>query len=185
MVASPVGMRVAGATAGADHELLALHAHQQLSAGSAALDPPGTRLVPDLVEYPVGVKRVVVEEHQPLGPDTAREAERVRDAGVPPADVLGVLGVGVLAVVDEERRVASQVVAGDPLRLEGFERRSERGLVVGDVAEDLVPVGDPVAERRPAVRHRLGADRRSVELPLAGGSVEERHLAGQLAHLDG
>ena len=64
------------------------------------------------------------------------------------------------------------------------ERRAERRLVVGDVGERGVAVGDPVAERRAAVGDRLGADRRPAELPLARGRVAEGDRAGQLADLD-
>ena len=81
------------------------------------------------------MERVVVEEHQPLGLDAARKGERVGQPRVAPADVLRVLGVGVLAVVDQQVARARELVARDPLRLEVIERRAERRLVVGDVAE--------------------------------------------------
>ena len=91
-----------------------------------------------------------------------------------PADVLGVLLVGVLAVVDEQVGVARELVARDPLRLQLRERGAERGLVVGDVAERRVALGDPVAERRPAVGHRLGADRAEpISHSVAGVSRNE------------
>ncbi len=62
----------------------------------------------ELVEPLVGVHRVVMEEHGALGVGAAGEGERVRERGVAPADVVGVLGVGVLAVVDQQRGVAGQ-----------------------------------------------------------------------------
>ena len=102
----------------------------------------------EIVQEVVGVQRVVVEEQEPLGADAVGERQRVVDPGVAPADVLGVLLVGVLAVVDQEVGVASQVVARDPLRLQVGEAGAEGGLVVGDVAERGVAVGDPEAEGR-------------------------------------
>ena len=144
----------------------------------------GARVRAEAVEELVGVQRVVVEEQQPAGLDPAGEGERVGDRRVPPADVVGVLLVGVLAVVDQQVGVAGEVEARDPLRLELVERRAERRLVVGDVGERRVAVGDPVAERRPAVGDGLGADRRAAELPLGRRGVAEGDRAGKLADLD-
>jgi hypothetical protein len=64
---------------------------------------------------------VVVEEHGTAGAGTASEAERVRDRGVSPAEVIWVLGVGVLAVMDQQRGVVGEAEAGDPLLLERVE----------------------------------------------------------------
>ena len=103
---------------------------------------------------------------------------------MPPAEVVGVLGVGVLAVVDQQRGVAGEAEAGDPLLLERVEVGAEGGLVVGDVGERVVAVVDPVAERRAAVGDRGGADPRRADLPLGLRRVAEGDVAGQLAHLD-
>ena len=81
------------------------------------------------------MQRVVVEEQRALGPDPAGEGERVRERRVAPADVVGVLGVGVLAVVDQQRGVAGQLEARDPVLVELVEVGAERRLVVGDVGE--------------------------------------------------
>ncbi len=108
----------------------------------------------------------------------------MRERGVAPADVVGVLGVGVLAVVDQQRGVAGEAEAGDPVLLERVEVGAEGGLVVGDVGERGVAVVDPVAERRPAMGDRGGADPRRADLPLALRAVAEGDVAGQLAHLD-
>jgi hypothetical protein len=43
-----------------------------------------------------------MEEDGVGGAAAAGEGDRVREGGVAPADVLGVLGVGVLAVVDQQ-----------------------------------------------------------------------------------
>jgi len=113
----------------------------------------------EVVEEAVGVEGVVVEEQRPLGTDPRSERERCGDRRVAPALVTRVLLVGVLAVVDQQVGVAGEVVAGDPLLVQVLEVGAEPGLVVGDVAEARVPVGDPVAERRSAMSDRLGADR--------------------------
>ena len=101
-----------------------------------------------------------------------------------PADVVRVLGVGVLAVVDQQRGVAGEVEAGDPALLELIEVGAQRRLVVGDVGERGVAVVDPVAEGRAAVRDRGGADPGRADLPLALRAVAEGDVAGQLADLD-
>ena len=81
----------------------------------------------------------------------------MRERRVAPAEVVGVLGVGVLAVVDQQGGVPGEGEAGDPVLLERVEVGAERRLVVGDVGERGVAVVDPVAERRPAVGDRGGA----------------------------
>ena len=126
----------------------------------------------------------MVEEHQPAGAHPAGEVDHVADRRVAPADVIGVLHVGVLAVVDQEVGVVRQVEAGDPRGLEIRQRRPEARLVVRDVAERRVALRDPEAERRPAVVHRLRPDRRAAELPLGRRRVGERDRAGKLADVD-
>ena len=96
---------------------------------------------------------------------------------------MGVLVVGVLAVVQQQRGAAGQLVARDPLRLQVLEPAAQRRLVVGDVAERGVALADAVAERRAAVGDRRGADRGRADRPLAVRRVAERHVTGQLAHL--
>jgi len=64
------------------------------------------------------VQRVVVEQQQSVRCHTAAELERVADRRVAPAEVLGVLRVGVLAVVDEQLGVMREVEARDPVVLE-------------------------------------------------------------------
>ncbi len=113
----------------------------------------------------------------------AKESEW-RERRVAPADVVGVLGVGVLAVVDQQRGVAGEAEAGDPVLVERVEVGAERRLVVGDVGERGVAVVDPVAEGRAAVGDRGGADPRRADLPLGLRAVAEGDVAGQLAHLD-
>ena len=61
---------------------------------------------------------------------------------------------------------------------------AERRLVVGDVGERGVALVDPVAERRPAVGDRGGADPGRADLPLGLRAVAEGDVAGQLADLD-
>src|SRR5689334_13332758 len=124
-----------------------------------------------------------MEEDGPLGPGPPREAERVRGGRVAPADVVGVLGVGVLAVVDQQRGVAGEGEAGDPVLLELIEVGPERRLVVGDVGEGGVAVVYPVAEGGPAVGDRGGADAGRADLPLALRAVAEGDVAGKLAYL--
>src|SRR4051794_36989277 len=96
---------------------------------SPQLDPALPRLDREAVEELVGVQRVVVEEHGPLGAGAAGEAERVRGGGVSPADVARVLGVAVLTVVEEQRGVLGESEAGDPVLLEMVEVGAEGRLV--------------------------------------------------------
>ena len=74
--------------------------------------------------------------------------------------------------------------ARDPLLLELVDLGAECRLVVGDVGERGAGVLDAVAERRPAVGDRGGADPRRADLPLGLRAVAEGDVAGQLAHLD-
>ncbi len=112
------------------------------------------------------------------GPDVDRP--RVGDPGVTPADVGGVLGVRVLAVVDQKIGVMGECVPRDPLGLDDVNRFAEAGLVVGDIGERGVTVGDPVAERRSAVSDRRCLDSRAAELPLRNRGVEKGDLARKL-----
>ena len=109
----------------------------------------------------------------------------MRERGVPPAEVVGVLGVGVLAVMDEERCVVCEREARDPILLQLVEVGPQRRLVVGDVGEGVVAVFDPVSERRPAMGDGGGVYARRADLPVALRAVAERDVAGQLANLDG
>ena len=101
-----------------------------------------------------------------------------------PADVVGVLAVGVLAVVDQQGGAARELVARDPVGLEVGQRRAEAGLVVGDVAERRVALGDPIAQRGAAMGHRRRADPRRPDVPFHVRSLHELDVAGQLANLD-
>src|SRR3954454_1216230 len=100
-----------------------------------------------------------------------------------PADVERILVVGVLAVVDQQVGVAGEVVTGDPLRLVLGENGPQRRLVVRDIADGRVALGDAEAERWAAVVDRLAADGRRAELPLAGRRVAEEDVAGELTDL--
>ena len=136
--------------------------------------PGGASRRSELVQELVGVQRVMVEHHQPLGPGPVREGERVGHPRVPPAHVLGVFVVGVLAIVDQQVGAAGQVEARDPVRVEVGEPGAQCRLVVGNVGDRRLAIGDPIAERRPAVGDRLGADPRSAQLhSLTGVSRKE------------
>ena len=87
----------------------------------------------------------VVEERQCPGTGHLRERDRVERGGVAPAHVLVVLLGAVLAVVDEQVHVLTDVVARGPLR-QVRERRAQRGLVVGQVGQPAPVVGEAVAE---------------------------------------
>src|SRR5262249_39780783 len=132
-----VALRLLGADLGrgADLERLALGRHLDRAVGAAQLGPLFLRRLVELVEERVRVERIVVEEHEPLSLDPPREGQGVGEPRVAPADVLGVLLIGVLAVVNQEVRVAREVIAADPLGLEGLERGAKAWLVVGDVGE--------------------------------------------------
>src|SRR5436190_23534261 len=103
---------------------------------------------------------------------------------MPPADVGGVLLVGVLAVVDEDVGVEREVVSRDPLGLDLVEDRAQGRLVVGYVADRRLTVGDPEAERRPTVVDRLAANRHRAELPLDRRRLAEGDRTGKLPDLD-
>ena len=102
---------------GLDLELRALHRQLELRCDPAELTPGALRGGREPVEELVGVQRVVMKE-QPSSLDSAGEGERVGESRMAPADVVGVLVVGVLAVVDQQIRVAGEVEARDPLRIE-------------------------------------------------------------------
>ena len=68
-----------------------------------------------------------------------------------PAQVLGVLAVGVLGVMDEQRRFARKIEARDPLFVELGERGAQSRLVVGDVADRAAVGLYAVAQRWAAV----------------------------------
>src|ERR1700710_1137224 len=150
----------------------------------AQLRPARDRFGAEAVEELVRVQWVVVEEDGAPGAGATGEGERVAQRRVPPADVVGVLGVGVLAVVDQQRGVVGEREAGDPVLLEAVEVGAQTWLVVGDVGQRGVAVVDPVAERRPAMGDRGGADPGRADLPLTVGGVAEGDVAGQLPHLD-
>src|SRR5215212_2963008 len=101
-----------------------------------------------------------------------------------PAGVARILVVGVLAVVNEQVALTRELESRYPLTLEARQIRTERRLVVRDVAERRIPCGDPVAESGAAMRDRFGTDRGRVEFPFRGRGVAERDRAGKLAHLD-
>src|ERR1700710_423745 len=150
----------------------------------AQLRPARDRFGAEAVEELVRVQWVVVEEDGAPGAGATGEGERVAQRRVPPADVVGVLGVGVLAVVDQQRGVVGEREAGDPVLLAAVEGGAQTWLVVGDVGQRGVAVVDPVAERRPAMGDRGGADPGRADLPLTVGGVAEGDVAGQLPHLD-
>src|SRR5262249_11456611 len=114
------------------------------------------------------------------------EREGVAETRVAPADVLGVLLVRVLAVVDQQVGLAGEVEARDPLPFQRLELSAETGLMIGDVGQrGAVLIGDPVAERRPAVGDGLGPDPGRPDLPFARRGVEEAEATGELSDLDG
>lgn len=78
---------------------------------AAQLPPPLTRFTGERIELLVGMHRVVMEEKRALGARAPGEGEGMRKRGVTPAEVVGILGVGVLAVVDQQRGVAGQAEA--------------------------------------------------------------------------
>src|SRR5215213_5434845 len=65
----------------------------------APLGPALACVLEDRVQVVVRVVRVVVEQHGSLDAATGREVQGVRDGGVAPAEVRGVLVVRVLGVV--------------------------------------------------------------------------------------
>src|ERR1700709_264905 len=121
----------------------------------AQLRPARARFGAEAVEELVRVQWVVVEEDGAPGAGATGEGERVAQRRVPPADVVGGLGGGVLAVVGQQRGDGE---AGDPVLLEAVEVGAQTWLVVGDVGQRGVAVVDPVAERRPAMGDRGGAE---------------------------
>ena len=125
-----------------------------------------------------------MEEQEALGTDPIGEGKRVAQPRMSPSEMLRVLGVGVLAIVDQERCPLRQIEAGDPLRIEPGELGAETGLVVGYVAKRRGALRDPVPERRPTMRDRRRSDPCGADLPLDVRAVPERDVARELAHLD-
>ena len=175
-----------GARGARTRELVLAALDPELDRALVAADrrPPFAPFLAEPVEALVGVQRVVVEEDGALGAAALGEGERVGEGRVAPAQVFRVLGVGVLAVVDQQGGVACQLVAGDPALVERLEVGAQRRLVIGDVGERAVAVFDPVAERRATVGDRGGADPGRADLPLGLGAVTEGDVAGELADLD-
>src|SRR4051812_48115438 len=96
----------------------ALDAELDLSLASAQACPALLGFASEAVEEVVGVQGVMVEEDAAPGAGATGEGEAVGERGMAPADVVGVLGVGVLAVVDQKGGVASQGKARDPVLVE-------------------------------------------------------------------
>src|SRR6185503_11987509 len=89
-------------------ELATLGRHLHVVRAPAQILPASGGLPRERVEEVVAVERVVVEEQKPLGASPPPEHKRVRERGVTPAEVLGVLVVGVLGIMDQQSRVASE-----------------------------------------------------------------------------
>src|SRR5262249_44523448 len=68
----------------------------------------------DAVDGVVVVRGVVVECDQPPGAGEPREADRVLDGAVTPADAFGVLGSIVLTVVNQDVRLGGEGMARRP-----------------------------------------------------------------------
>src|SRR3982074_2196481 len=90
-------------------DLAAFHGHLEAGGVAPQRVPARHRGAVEDVEEVVGVQRIVVEEQEALGLHAVGEHERVRQARVAPADVVGVLGVRVLAVVDQQRRAPREL----------------------------------------------------------------------------
>ena len=152
--------------------------------GAAELRPPLRRFPLQRAKEPVVVPWVVVDEQQSLNAAATAEDQRIRDARVTPAAVRGVLVLGVLAVMDEERRTAGERVSGDPGRRGGGEVLAESRLVVGQVAEAGPVLTKPVAQRRSPVGDERRPQLDRADSPRLRGDIPEGHVGGKLADLD-
>jgi hypothetical protein len=103
---------------------------------------------------------------------------------MPPTPVGLVLRLGVLAIVDQQRRVAGQAIPRDPRCLVGGDVLAETGLVVGQVADARAGLGQTVAERRSAMGDERGPELDVTYAPGRRRGVLERDPGGQLADLD-
>src|SRR5450432_375606 len=63
-------------------------------AGHRGLDEP--------IEVVVGVRRIVMKQHEPAHFGQTCKLERLSNRAVPPANTVGVFRVGVLAIVDQQ-----------------------------------------------------------------------------------
>src|SRR4051794_15532841 len=115
---TPPGYRAVNGTSGGGDRpwgpsrelvLATLEAELDPTLGAAELLPAIAGFFSQQVEPLVGVHGVVMEEDGALGRSAMREGDGVGEGGVAPADVLRVLGVGVLAVVDQQRGFAGQL----------------------------------------------------------------------------
>jgi hypothetical protein len=80
----------------------------------AQLRPAPPAVSADIVEQVVAVQRVVMEQQQPAHARSMRERQRISDRAMTPPDVGGILLVGVLAVVQQQGRLARQLEARHP-----------------------------------------------------------------------
>ena len=83
----------------------------------------------------VGVVRIVVEQHDLIDVELARELDDVVDARVAPPDMRRILPVPVLRVVEQDIGVVRDFVAADPVGRLPLEIAADRRFVVGEVRE--------------------------------------------------
>src|SRR5438093_8957884 len=104
----------------------------------------------DAVEHVVVVVRVVVEHHHALRARFLAKTDAFLPGGMPPADVVSILLVGVHAVVDGELR------AGDEAKDVAIEAAGHV-LGIGDIANRTAVVFDAVASGAVGMIERRGA----------------------------
>jgi len=167
-----------------EFELLQLGGHEDLVRAASGGSPARTGLGVEPIELLVVVQRVMVEEEEAPCLGEPSEGEHVAEAGVPPADVTRVLVVGVLAIMDEERRAVCQVEARERLPFARAERWGEGEFLVRDVAERRVSLGDPVAEGGAGVGDEGCLDACGPDLPLALRAGAEGDPGRELVQVD-
>ena len=108
-------------------------------------------LTAQAIEKRIVVPGIVVDEHEPLNPAPAGEEERGRKARVAPATAVGVLALRKLAIVEQQRGAGGQPVSGEPARVDGGDLMTERGFVIGQVADARRALAKAEPERWPPV----------------------------------
>ena|SRR5437899_10117548 len=150
----------------------------------AELSPAPDGVRAERLEAGIIVAGVVVEQEQVPRPAASGERQRVRKARMPPTAVSSILRLGVLAVVDQKRRLAREAVSRDPRGLAPRQVLAEAGLVIRQVAEARAILAQPVAERGPAVGDEGGLDFDVADAPGRLRRVRKRNAGGKLSDLD-
>ncbi len=100
-------LHVGRGAAAAHLELEAFPSGEHVQRLAAAADVGARHLLHPL-HHRVVVRRIVMEEDEALDTRGQRDVDGVLEAAVAPADLVAILGVGVLGIVDDEVRALQE-----------------------------------------------------------------------------